>query len=64
MRVDAPDAEALLEETIVYGTPDEARRRLERWYAAGATMPTLLLPPNMTPEQMSFTLSAFRPMSG
>ena len=59
-----PDAEALLEETIVYGTPDEARRRLDRWYAAGATMPTLLLPPNMTPEQMSFTLSAFRPMSG
>jgi alkanesulfonate monooxygenase SsuD/methylene tetrahydromethanopterin reductase-like flavin-dependent oxidoreductase (luciferase family) len=57
-----PDADALLEETIVYGTPDEARRRLDRWYAAGAAMPTLLLPPNMTPEQMSFCLSAFRPL--
>ena len=58
-----PDAEVLLEETIVYGTPDEARRRLDRWYAAGVEMPTLLLPPNMTPEQMSLSLDAFRPMN-
>jgi alkanesulfonate monooxygenase SsuD/methylene tetrahydromethanopterin reductase-like flavin-dependent oxidoreductase (luciferase family) len=56
-----PDAEALLEEVTVFGTPPEARRRLERWYAAGAAMPLLLLPPNMTPEQMSMSLGAFRP---
>ena len=56
-----PDAEALLEEVTVFGTPPDARRRLERWYAAGADMPLLLLPPNMTPEQMSLSLGAFRP---
>ena len=56
-----PDAEVLLEEVTVFGTPPEARRRLERWYAAGAAMPLLLLPPNMTPEQMALSLGAFRP---
>src|SRR5919108_537490 len=32
-----PEADVLLDELIVYGTPAEARRRLARWYAAGAT---------------------------
>lgn len=58
-----PDAERLLEEVTVFGTPPEARRRLERWYAAGAAMPLLLLPPNMTPEQMALSLGAFRPQA-
>ena len=57
------DAEALLEELIVYGTPDEERRRLARWYQAGAVMPILLLLPHMTPEQLSLSLEAFRPRS-
>jgi alkanesulfonate monooxygenase SsuD/methylene tetrahydromethanopterin reductase-like flavin-dependent oxidoreductase (luciferase family) len=54
------EAEVLLDEVSVYGTPDDARRRLARWYAAGATMPVLLFPPNMTPEQMALSLRAFR----
>jgi alkanesulfonate monooxygenase SsuD/methylene tetrahydromethanopterin reductase-like flavin-dependent oxidoreductase (luciferase family) len=57
-----PDADALLEEVIVFGTPEAARRRLARWYEAGAEMPVLLFPPHMTPEQMSLSLQAFRPL--
>src|SRR5207244_12910630 len=36
------DADELLEQLIVYGTPPEARRRLGRWNEAGASCPTLL----------------------
>lgn len=54
------DAEDLLEQLVVYGTPPEARRRLARWYAAGATLPVLLLRPNLTPEERTLTLEAFR----
>ena len=56
------DAEELLEELIVYGTPPEARRRLGRWHEAGADFPVLLLRPNLTPEERALTLEAFRPM--
>jgi alkanesulfonate monooxygenase SsuD/methylene tetrahydromethanopterin reductase-like flavin-dependent oxidoreductase (luciferase family) len=57
-----PDAEELLEQLIVYGTPEQARRRLARWHTAGATMPILLLRPHLTPGELDLTLSAFRPM--
>jgi alkanesulfonate monooxygenase SsuD/methylene tetrahydromethanopterin reductase-like flavin-dependent oxidoreductase (luciferase family) len=57
-----PDAEELLEQLIVYGTPQEARRRLARWHAAGAAMPILLLRPNLTAPEVDLTLAAFRPM--
>ena len=56
------DADELLEQLIVYGTPDEARRRLGRWRAAGADFPVLLLRPNLTPEERDLTLETFRPM--
>ena len=56
------DAEELLEQLIVYGTPAEARRRLSRWHAAGGTFPVLLLRPNLTPDERALTLDAFRPM--
>jgi alkanesulfonate monooxygenase SsuD/methylene tetrahydromethanopterin reductase-like flavin-dependent oxidoreductase (luciferase family) len=55
-----PEADRLLEELIVFGTPAEARTRLGRWYDAGAHMVSLLLQPNLTPEQIDFTLNAFR----
>jgi len=55
-------AEELLEQLIVYGTPPEARRRLGRWYEAGATFPVLLLRPNLTPEERALVLETFRPM--
>ena len=56
-----PDAEALLEELIVFGTPAEARARLAQWHAAGAEMPVLLLRPQMSSEELEYTLDALRP---
>jgi len=56
------DAEELLEQLIVYGTPPEARRRLGRWHEAGADFPVLLLRPHLTPEERALVLEAFRPM--
>ncbi len=56
------DAEELLEQLIVYGTPAEARRRLTRWYDAGGAMPGLLLQANLTAEETRRTLEAFAPM--
>ena len=57
-----PEAEVLLDELIVYGTPPEARRRLARWYEAGAAMPGLMFRPNLTGEQTQRSLEAFVPM--
>jgi alkanesulfonate monooxygenase SsuD/methylene tetrahydromethanopterin reductase-like flavin-dependent oxidoreductase (luciferase family) len=59
-----PDADGLLEELIVFGTPAEARRRLARWHAAGAAEPVLLLRPNLTAADLEFTLNALRPDAG
>ena len=56
-----PDAEELLEELIVFGTPVEARRRLARWHEAGAALPILLLQPNLSGEELEYTLDALRP---
>jgi alkanesulfonate monooxygenase SsuD/methylene tetrahydromethanopterin reductase-like flavin-dependent oxidoreductase (luciferase family) len=56
-----PEAEALLEELTVFGTPAEARLRLARWHEAGAALPVLLLRPNLSAEELEFTLDALRP---
>jgi len=57
-----PDAEELLEQLIIYGTPEEARRRLARWHAAGAAAVGLLLRPSLPPDELALTLDAFVPM--
>jgi alkanesulfonate monooxygenase SsuD/methylene tetrahydromethanopterin reductase-like flavin-dependent oxidoreductase (luciferase family) len=57
-----PDAEELLEQLIVFGTPAEARRRLQRWHVAGAREVGLLLRPQLTADEIAFTLDAFRPL--
>jgi alkanesulfonate monooxygenase SsuD/methylene tetrahydromethanopterin reductase-like flavin-dependent oxidoreductase (luciferase family) len=57
-----PDAEELLEQLIVYGTPEEARRRLARWHAAGAGTVGLLLRPALPVDELELTLDAFVPM--
>jgi len=54
------DADELLEQLIVYGTPPEARRRLQRWHEAGADFPVLLLRPDLTPEDRALVLETFR----
>lgn len=56
------DAEALLEEVTVFGTPEQARARLARWYEAGAEFPALLLPPHRAPAELELMLDAFRPV--
>lgn len=57
-----PEAELLLDELIVYGAPAEARRRLARWYEAGAAMPGLMFRPHLTPEEPRRALEAFAPI--
>jgi alkanesulfonate monooxygenase SsuD/methylene tetrahydromethanopterin reductase-like flavin-dependent oxidoreductase (luciferase family) len=59
-----PDAEELLEQLVVYGTPEEARRRLARWHADGAASVGLLLRPSLPPDELAMTLDAFVPMLG
>jgi len=54
------EAEALLDELTVYGTPAEARARLGRWHETGAALSILLLPPNLEPAQIDFALDALR----
>jgi alkanesulfonate monooxygenase SsuD/methylene tetrahydromethanopterin reductase-like flavin-dependent oxidoreductase (luciferase family) len=56
------DAEVLLDELIVYGTPAEARRRLARWYESGAAMPGLMFRPGLTADETRRSLEAFVPM--
>jgi alkanesulfonate monooxygenase SsuD/methylene tetrahydromethanopterin reductase-like flavin-dependent oxidoreductase (luciferase family) len=55
-----PEAEILLDELTIYGTPEQAREKLAGWYDAGADMPGLLLGPNLSSDQIDFTLKAFR----
>jgi alkanesulfonate monooxygenase SsuD/methylene tetrahydromethanopterin reductase-like flavin-dependent oxidoreductase (luciferase family) len=56
-----PEADVLLEQLTVYGTPAEARARLARWYEAGADLPVLLLPPHLSPAEIDFMLESLRP---
>lgn len=55
------EAERLLDELVVFGTPAEARQRLAAWYAAGADMPILLLPPSLGADDLDYALAALRP---
>jgi alkanesulfonate monooxygenase SsuD/methylene tetrahydromethanopterin reductase-like flavin-dependent oxidoreductase (luciferase family) len=57
-----PEAEVLLDELIVYGTPAEARGRLARWYEAGAAMPGLMFRPHLSADETRLSLEAFGPM--
>ena len=54
-----PAAEALLDELLVWGTPDAARARLAGWHEAGAALPILLLPPGLAPAQIDLALETF-----
>jgi alkanesulfonate monooxygenase SsuD/methylene tetrahydromethanopterin reductase-like flavin-dependent oxidoreductase (luciferase family) len=56
-----PEAEVLLDELIIYGTPVAARQRLARWYDAGATFPIISLPPNRPWEETEYALQALAP---
>ena len=56
-----PEAEALLEQLTIWGTPAEARVRLDRWYDAGADTPIVFIRENLSAQQMEYTLAALRP---
>lgn len=58
-----PEANSLLEQLTIYGTPAQARARLSKWYQAGATMPGLVLAPNMTFNEIEYLLQALRPQN-
>ncbi len=54
-----PEAEVLLEQLTIFGTPDEVPAQMAKWVDAGATRPCMMLLPNLTNEQLDFALSAF-----
>lgn len=54
-------AQILLDELTVSGDAADARAGLERWYAAGADMPVLVLPPNRSVDELDHALDALRP---
>lgn len=55
-----PEAESLLEQLTLYGTPDQVRAQLDPWYGAGATMPTLVLAPGLGSDDLDLVLAACR----
>jgi alkanesulfonate monooxygenase SsuD/methylene tetrahydromethanopterin reductase-like flavin-dependent oxidoreductase (luciferase family) len=59
-----PEAEVLLEQLTIYGTPEQAQRQLAQWYAAGANMPVLVLRPNLSANEADFVLQTFRSQPG
>ena len=54
-------AQVLIDELTVSGDADAARAGLDRWYAAGAEMPVIVLPPNRSLDELEHTLDVLRP---
>ncbi len=56
-----PDAaRVLLDELTLWGEAEPARGALDRWYAAGAQLPTVVLPPGRPVEELDEMLTALR----
>jgi hypothetical protein len=56
---DVPEsARTLLDELTLWGGTEQAREALDRWYAAGAQMPTVVLPPGRPIEELDHMLDA------
>ncbi|GAA4925037.1 alkanesulfonate monooxygenase SsuD/methylene tetrahydromethanopterin reductase-like flavin-dependent oxidoreductase (luciferase family) [Actinomycetospora succinea] len=59
---DVPEsAEVLLDELTIHGDTEQARAALERWRAAGAERPAIVLPPGRPVEELDHILDALRP---
>lgn len=56
-----PEAESLLDQLTIYGTPKEVKEKLALWYASGSSMPSLMVNPNISLDEISYILNAFRP---
>jgi alkanesulfonate monooxygenase SsuD/methylene tetrahydromethanopterin reductase-like flavin-dependent oxidoreductase (luciferase family) len=57
-------ADLLLDELTVWGDATAARTCLDRWYAAGAQLPILTLPPSRPVNELDYMLDALRPSTG
>ena len=56
---DVPEsARVLLDELTLRGDIEHAAHTLDRWYAAGAQMPTVVLPPGRSTEELDHMLEA------
>ncbi len=56
---DVPEsARVLLDELTLWGDTEQAREALDCWYAAGAQMPTVVLPPGRPIEELDHMLDA------
>lgn len=55
------EADRLLDQLTIYGTPDQACEQLEKWYTIDNVAPGLLLLPNLSHSEIRFTLEALRP---
>lgn len=55
------EANRLLDQLTVFGTPKRVREQLEGWYVADGVIPGLLLLPNLSKEAIQYTLEAVRP---
>ena len=55
-------AGSLLDELIVWGDAGAAAAALDRWYAAGAELPVLALPPNRPLEELEYMLESLAPV--
>jgi alkanesulfonate monooxygenase SsuD/methylene tetrahydromethanopterin reductase-like flavin-dependent oxidoreductase (luciferase family) len=58
-----PEASVLLDDIVIFGTPEAARDRLARWYEVGADLPILCLPPNLPRDEIDVALCALAPGS-
>ncbi len=54
------EAESLLKQLTIFGSPDEVQPQLDAWYSAGADMPGLMLGPNLENREIDLTLEAFQ----
>ncbi len=54
-------ARGLLDELTLWGDAEQAHVALDRWYAAGAQLPTLTLPPGRPVAELDHMLEALRP---
>jgi alkanesulfonate monooxygenase SsuD/methylene tetrahydromethanopterin reductase-like flavin-dependent oxidoreductase (luciferase family) len=54
-------ARGLLDELTLWGDTEHARATLHRWYAAGAQLPCLTLPPGRSVEELDHMLESMHP---
>jgi alkanesulfonate monooxygenase SsuD/methylene tetrahydromethanopterin reductase-like flavin-dependent oxidoreductase (luciferase family) len=56
-----PAAQVLLDELVVCGDAETGPAALDSWFAAGAELPVVVLPPGRPPAELEYALEALRP---